>query len=165
MERLRRGCGSSTGQPSALPRVVTQCWRINNRAQDKASEPACCSLLPRSTEPSVGQCQPAPALLAVVPRLHGILGARCFCFFLAESFWTACDAYLVPTWQENTQTVSPSIPEADMGSVFCISCLLTAYEESQRTEHAHSACCAAGLRFWLLCLSLDTLILSNYKGF
>lgn len=60
------------------------------------------------------------------------------------------------------QTASPSSPEANMGSILCILCLLTVCDESQRTGHAYSACCVAGLHFWLSCLSLDTLILSNY---
>lgn len=52
-----------------------------------------------------------------------------------------------------------------MDSILCVFYLLTACEESQWTGHASSACCVAGLHFWLLCLSLDTLILSNYKEF
>lgn len=75
------------------------------------------------------------------------------------------DAYLVPTWREDTQTAFPSSPEANMGPILCILCLLTACEESQRTGHAYSPRCVAGLHFWLSRLSLDTLILSNYKEF
>lgn len=52
-----------------------------------------------------------------------------------------------------------------MGPVFSVFCLLTACEGPLWTRRYPFCISCCGLHSWLLCISLDTFILSNYKEF